>query len=107
MSSKGHLNEQIIAVTNWGSRPLGIPLRDCRTYLIIISPKANPCPSLVGVATGTLILLHFQPALLCPVDRESPEAERLKCLCLSLESMSAPAVGDLQSGVGSTWEGHQ
>lgn len=52
MSSKGHRNEQIIAVTNWGSRPLGIPLRDCRTYLIIISPKANPCPSLVGVAPG-------------------------------------------------------
>lgn len=49
-----------------------------------------------GSLLGTLILLHFQPASLCPVDRESPKAERLWCLCLRLESMPTPAVGDLQ-----------
>lgn len=51
-----------------------------------------------GLLLGTLTSLYFQPASLYPVDRESPRAERLRCLCFRLGSVSTPAVSDPQDG---------
>lgn len=53
-----------------------------------------------------LILLHFQPAQLCPVD-EKALRQKGSGVCVRLESISTPAVGDLQGGLSSMWERHQ
>lgn len=88
-----------------GPQSLGVPHWESRAHASYLFHRG---PTLVlhwlRLFLATLTLLHFQSVPFCPVDRESPEAEGLRCLNLRRESLSTPAVGDPQGETGSMWK---